>query len=39
MFNDLYKALLVKYGEIGVKGKNRGRFENALTEQIKLHLS
>ncbi len=39
MFNDLYKALLVKYGEIGVKGKNRGRFENALTEQIKFHLS
>ncbi len=33
-----YKALLVKYGEIGIKGKNRGTFERALCTQIEAHL-
>ncbi|MCQ2537643.1 MAG: tRNA 4-thiouridine(8) synthase ThiI [Lachnospiraceae bacterium] len=33
-----YKALLVKYGEIGIKGKNRGSFERALCTQIEMHL-
>ena len=28
------KAFLVKYGEIGVKGKNRHIFEEALVRQI-----
>ena len=26
----MYKAFLIKYGEIGVKGKNRYLFEDAL---------
>lgn len=30
----MYKAFLVKYSEIGVKGKNRYIFENALRDQI-----
>ncbi len=34
-----YKALLVKYGEIGIKGKNRGSFERALCSQIESHLA
>ena len=25
-----YKSFLIKYGEIGVKGKNRYKFEDAL---------
>ena len=29
-----YKAFLIKYGEIGVKGKNRFRFEDALVTQM-----
>ena len=29
-----YKAFLIKYGEIGVKGKNRYRFEDALVTQM-----
>lgn len=29
-----YKAFLIKYGEIGVKGKNRYLFEDALVGQI-----
>lgn len=32
------KAFLVKYGEIGVKGKNRNIFEDALVKQIRMHL-
>ena len=28
----MYKSFLVKYGEIGVKGKNRYIFENMLME-------
>lgn len=31
----MYKAFLIKYGEIGVKGKNRFIFENILMDQIK----
>lgn len=30
-----YRAFLIKYGEIGIKGKNRFIFENALRDQIK----
>lgn len=33
-----YRAFLIKYGEIGVKGKNRYLFENALVGQIDLSL-
>lgn len=31
----MYKAFLIKYGEIGTKGKNRYIFEDALMKQIK----
>lgn len=31
----MYKAFLIKYSEIGIKGKNRYVFENALRDQIK----
>lgn len=31
----MYKAFLIKYGEIGVKGKNRYLFEDALVRQIR----
>ena len=31
----MYKAFLIKYSEIGIKGKNRYLFENALRDQIK----
>ena len=31
----MYKAFLIKYGEIGVKGKNRYLFEDALVSQIR----
>ncbi len=30
-----YHSFLIKYGEIGVKGKNRYRFEDALMKQIR----
>lgn len=30
----MYKAFLVKYGEIGIKGKNRYLFEDMLVKQI-----
>ena len=29
-----YKSFLIKYAEIGVKGKNRYLFEDALVKQI-----
>ena len=29
-----YRAFLIKYAEIGLKGKNRGRFEDALVTQM-----
>ena len=31
----MYRAFLIKYGEIGTKGKNRYLFEDALCRQIK----
>ncbi len=34
----MFKAFLIKYGEIGVKGKNRYMFEDALVNQIKFAL-
>ena len=34
----VFKAFLIKYAEIGVKGKNRGIFEDALVQQIKYAL-
>ena len=34
----MYKAFLIKYGEIGVKGKNRYLFEDALVKQIRFAL-
>ena len=34
-----YYSFLIKYGEIGLKGKNRYKFEDALVQNIKLQLS
>ncbi|HHT96982.1 MAG TPA: tRNA 4-thiouridine(8) synthase ThiI [Clostridiales bacterium] len=34
----LYKAFLIKYAEIGLKGKNRYMFENALINRTKVGL-
>jgi len=34
----MFTAFLIKYGEIGVKGKNRYIFEDALVQQIKYAL-
>ena len=31
----MYNILIVKYGEIGVKGKNRYLFENKLIKNVK----
>ena len=33
-----YRSFLIKYGEIGVKGKNRRVFEDALMKQIRVVL-
>ena len=35
----IYHALLIKYAEIAIKGKNRYLFEDALVKQIKMALS
>ncbi len=35
----MYHTFLIKYGEIGVKGKNRHLFEEALVRQIELALA
>ena len=35
----MYQAFLIKYGEIGIKGKNRRLFEDALIRNIKTALS
>ncbi len=35
----MFQAFLIKYGEIGTKGKNRYYFEDALVRQIKLALT
>ncbi len=34
----MFKAFLIKYGEIGIKGKNRYLFEDALVRQIEFAL-
>ena len=34
----MFKAFLIKYGEIGIKGKNRYLFEDALIKQIRFAL-
>jgi len=34
----MFQAFLIKYGEIGIKGKNRHLFEDALIRQIKYAL-
>ncbi len=34
----MYQAFLLRYAEIGIKGKNRYKFENALCEQIRYRL-
>ena len=34
----MFKAFLIKYAEIGIKGKNRHLFEDALVHQIKIAL-
>jgi len=33
-----FQAFLIKYAEIGIKGKNRGVFEDALLHQMRVHL-
>ncbi len=33
--NMVFKTFLLKYGEIGIKGKNRGQFEEALVNQVR----
>ena len=33
-----YQSFLIKYAEIGTKGKNRYIFEDALMHQIREHL-
>jgi adenylyl- and sulfurtransferase ThiI len=35
----MFKAFLIKYAEIGLKGNNRYIFENALRDRIKEALS
>ncbi len=35
----MYKAFLIKYAEIGIKGKNRFMFEDALVKQIRYALA
>ncbi|SCP95968.1 thiamine biosynthesis protein ThiI [Anaerobium acetethylicum] len=36
---NMFKAFLIKYGEIGIKGKNRYLFEDALIRQIRYALA
>ncbi|MCR4589314.1 MAG: tRNA 4-thiouridine(8) synthase ThiI [Lachnospiraceae bacterium] len=38
MGDNRFQAFLLKYAEIGVKGKNRHIFEEALEKQVKVHL-
>ncbi len=35
----VFRSFLLKYGEIGIKGKNRGQFEDALVSQVRHALS
>lgn len=34
----MFQAFLLKYAEVGVKGKNRYVFEDALVRNVKKHL-
>ena len=34
----MFQAFLIKYGEIGLKGKNRYMFEDALMNQIRFSI-
>ena len=34
----VFRTFLLKYGEIGIKGKNRGQFEDALVAQVRYAL-
>ncbi len=34
----IFQSFLIKYAEIGIKGKNRYLFEDALVRQIQIHL-
>ena len=36
--DNLFHAFLIKYAEIGIKGKNRYLFEDALLKQIRFAL-
>ena len=36
--DNLFHAFLIKYAEIGIKGKNRYLFEDALVKQIRYAL-
>ena len=38
MAENYFQAFLLKYAEIGVKGKNRYVFEEALEKEVKIHL-
>lgn len=38
-WREMYKSFLIKYAEIGIKGKNRYLFENALVKQMRIALS
>ena len=33
----MYKLLLLRYGELGLKGKNKGQFIKRLQDNIKKH--
>ena len=35
----VFRSFLLKYGEIGIKGKNRGQFEDALVRQVQYALA
>ena len=35
MENTMFRAFLIKYGEIAIKGKNRYMFEDALVSSMK----
>ena len=35
----MYKAFLIKYAEIGIKGKNRYMFEDALVRQSLMRMA
>ena len=39
MGNTIFRAFLIKYAEIAIKGKNRYMFEDALVESMKKALA